>query len=410
VKALLLTNEYPPHIYGGAGVHVDYLSRELAKLIDVEVRCFGDQDTVLDHLRVRGHGVDARLFTATDAKLRPALQALARDISFTADPIDADVVHCHTWYSHFGGIVAKLAYGLPLVITTHSLEPLRSWKREQLGGGYEISLWLERTALEMADRVIAVSNAMKEDILRLFHVEPARLCVAHNGIDTDEYQPVKTRAALDRYGIDATIPYVLFVGRIVRQKGILHLVHAIEHLTAGVQVVLCAGAPDTQEIGEEMAAAVRLMQAHRPDVVWIPEMVDKRSIIELYSHAAVFCCPSIYEPFGLINLEAMACGTAVVASAVGGIPEVVVPEETGLLVDVGPQHADSSEPEDAEGFARRLAAALNRLVASDDLRRRMGAAGRRRAVRHFGWSAVARQVVGVYRALLPPENAGAERR
>jgi starch synthase len=400
VKTLFLTNEYPPHIYGGAGVHVDYLSRELAKLIDVEVRCFGDQRTTLDHLRVRGYGVDARLFAATDAKLQPALQALARGIGFAAEPVDADVVHCHTWYSYLGGVVLKLAYGLPLVITTHSLEPLRSWKREQLGSGYQISSWIERTALEMADVIIAVSNGMKEDILRLFHVDPARLRVVYNGIDTEEYHPVKTRAALDRYGIHATIPYVLFVGRIARQKGILHLVHAIEHLPADVQVVLCAAAPDTREISEEMAAAVRHVQGRRPHVVWICEMVDKCSAIELYSHAAVFCCPSIYEPFGIINLEAMACGTPVVASAVGGIPEVVVPEETGLLVDVGPQRGDTSEPEDAQGYARRLAAALNRLLANEGLRRRMGMAGRQRAVRHFGWAAIAHQVVGVYEAAL----------
>jgi starch synthase len=403
LKALFLTNEYPPHIYGGAGVHVDYLSRELAKLIDIEVRCFGDQHTTLDHLRVRGYGVEARLFAATDAKLRPALQALACSIGFAAEPIDADVVHCHTWYSHLGGIVAKLAYGLPLVITTHSLEPLRSWKREQLAGGYEVSSWIERTALEMADAVIAVSNGMKEDILRLFDVDPARLRVVYNGIDTEEYRPVKTRAALDRYAVDATLPYVLFVGRIARQKGILHLVRAIDHLTPDVQVVLCAGAPDTPEIGEEMAAAVRHVQARRPHVVWIREMVDRRSAIELYSHAAVFCCPSIYEPFGIINLEAMACGTPVVASALGGIPEVVVREETGVLVDVGPQRADG-EPEDAEGFARRLAGALNRLLASGELRHRMGAAGRQRAVRHFGWRAIARQVVGVYETLLQHQS------
>ena len=404
MKALFLTNEYPPHIYGGAGVHVDYLTRELARLIDVEVRCFGEQDAASDHLRVRGHDVDARRFAATDPRLRPALQALARCISFNAQPIDADVVHCHTWYTHFGGIVAKLAYDLPLVITTHSLEPLRAWKREQLGRGYELSSWLERTALEMADAVIAVSNGMREDILRLFPIDPARIHVVYNGIDTEEYHRVTTRAPLARYGIDPTLPYVLFVGRITRQKGILHLVHAIAHLAANVQVVLCAGAPDTPEIGDEMATAVREMQARRPHIVWIAEMVDKPSVIELYSHAAVFCCPSIYEPFGIINLEAMACGTPVVGSAVGGIPDIIVPEETGLLVDLGPQRADTSEPEDADAYARRLAAALNRLLGDDGLPRRMGAAGRARAVQMFGWAAIARQVKALYESLLAPQH------
>jgi starch synthase len=400
MKTLFLTNEYPPHVYGGAGVHVDYLTRELARLIDVEVRCFGDQAAASDHLRVRGYDVEARLFAATDPKLRPVLQSLARCINFTAQPIDADVVHCHTWYSCFGGIVAKLVYGLPLVITTHSLEPLRSWKREQLGRGYELSSWLERTALEMADAVIAVSRSMREDILRLFSVDAERVHVVYNGIDTEEYHPVTTRLALHRYGIDPALPYVLFVGRIARQKGILHLVHAIGHLTPDVQVVLCASAPDTPEIGDEIAVAVREVQSRRPHVVWIREMIDKPSVIELYSHAAVFCCPSIYEPFGIINLEAMACGTPVVASAVGGIPEIVVPEETGLLVDVGVQRADTREPEDADGYARRLAAALNRLLAEDDLRRRMGAAARTCAVHDFSWATVARQVHTLYESVL----------
>jgi starch synthase len=399
MKVLFLTNEYPPHIYGGAGVHVDYLSRELARLVDVEVRCFGEQELAGDHLQVHGHGCDPRLFAATDAQLQPALQALARCVSFAAQPIDADVVHCHTWYTHFGGIVGKLAYGRPLVITPHSLEPLRAWKREQLGRGYDLSSWLERMALKMADAVIAVSTGMKEDVVRLFDIDPARVSVVHNGIDTHEYQPVTTRAALERHAVDPRVPYVLFVGRITRQKGILHLVHAIDHLAPDVQVVLCAGAPDTPEIGEEAAAAVRQVQARRSHVVWIREMLDKRSVIELYTHAAVFCCPSIYEPFGIINLEAMACGTPVVASAVGGIREVVVPEETGLLVDVGPQRRDTGEPQDTAGFARRLAAALNRLLADEGLRRRMGAAGRERAARQFGWAAIARQTLRLYESL-----------
>ena len=313
-------------------------------------------------------------------------------------PIDADVVHCHTWYSHFGGIVAKLAYGKPLVITVHSLEPLRPWKREQLGRGYEVSCWVERTALEMADAVIAVSADAARDITRLFDVRADRLHVIHNGIDAAEYHAVRTENALARYGIDPGRPYVLFVGRITRQKGILHLVRAIAHLDCDVQVVLCAGAPDTREIADEMTAAVGAIQAERPHVIWIREMLDKPSVIELYSHAAVFCCPSIYEPFGLINLEAMACSTPVVASAVGGIKEVVVAGETGLLVEIEPD--ESGEPRAPERFARDLAAAIDRLVADPLLRERMGAAGRRRAVEVFSWTAIARRTADLYATLV----------
>lgn len=398
MKALLLTNEYPPHVYGGAGVHVDYLSRELARLIDVEVRCFGDQDRRDGRLVVRGHAVDPSLLAAAPEKLRSPLGALYRGVSFNAEAIDADVVHCHTWYSHPGGIVAKLAYGTPLVATTHSLEPSRAWKRDQLGRGYDLSTWLEKTALEMADAVIAVSRAMKDDVERLFDVDPARVEIVYNGIDPDEYRASGGREALARHGIDPARPYVLFVGRVTRQKGILHLVRAIDHLPAGVQVVLCAGAPDTAEIGAAMAAAVARVQERRPGVVWIPEMLDKPTVIEMYSQAAVFCCPSIYEPFGIINLEAMACDTPVVASAVGGIPEVVVPEETGLLVPFAA--AADGEPLDPEGYARDLAAALARLLADEPLRRRMAEAGRRRVVERFSWRAVARRTVAVYEAAI----------
>jgi len=399
VKALLLTNEYPPHIYGGAGVHVDYLSRELAKLVDVEVRCFGDQQREQARLLVRGYGVDEQRFAAAPKELRSPLQALARCVGFNADAIDADVVHCHTWYSHLGGIVAKLVYGAPLVLTTHSLEPQRAWKREQLGRGYDLSSWVERTALEMADCVIAVSAGMQRDILRQFAVDPARVKVIYNGIDTDEYRPVATRDAFARYGIDPSIPYVLFVGRVTRQKGILHLVRAIEHLSPGIQVVLCAGAPDTEEIDREMTAAVRRVQEQRAHVVWIREMVDKPTVIELYSHAAAFCCPSIYEPFGLINLEAMACETAVVASAVGGITEVVRHEETGLLVDFAADANGYGEPREPQKFARDLAAAINRLLADEPLRRRLAAAGRARAVARFSWAVIARETVATYESV-----------
>ena len=316
MKALFLTNEYPPYVYGGAGVHVDYLSRELAKTMPVEVRCFGDQKLAKGNLSVTGFELDASGFSCPKA-LQSVLGAVRRCTDFNTTNIDADIVHCHTWYSHFGGILAKLNYGLPLVITVHSLEPLRPWKREQLGGGYDFTVWLERTALEMADAVIAVSSETKADIERLFHVDPSRLHVIYNGIDPAEYRKIESTTELRRLGIDPAKPYLLFVGRITRQKGIIHLVRAIEYMDPGFQIVLCAGAPDTPQIAEEMKAAFERAKAKRADVIWVEEMVDKKTVYELYSHAAVFCCPSIYEPFGIINLEAMACETPVVASAVG---------------------------------------------------------------------------------------------
>jgi len=394
VKALFLTNEFPPNVYGGAGVHVEYLTRELARVMDVEVRCFGEQDLRGERLTVRGYGAPQALLGEADARVRGAFDALGRGIAFAATPSDADVVHCHTWYSHFGGLLAKMAYGVPLVVTVHSLEPLRPWKREQLGGGYEISSWVERTALQSADAVIAVSAGARDDILRLFDVAPERVHVIHNGIDTEEYRAVASTDALSRFGVDRQRPYVLFVGRITRQKGILHLVRAIAHLAPELQVVLCAGAPDTKEIAAEMTAAVQALQERREGVIWIEQMLDKPSVIELYSHATVFCCPSIYEPFGLINLEAMACETAVVASAVGGICEVVVPEQTGLLVEF-PQDA-SGAPTNPEGFERALAAAINRVATQPELASRMGAAGRRRARESFGWDAIAVQTMDLY--------------
>lgn len=398
MKALILTNEFPPHVYGGAGVHVDYLTRALRRSIEVDVRCYGDQHASEPGLAVRGYGSPGDLIGECDPRVRGALDALGRGIAFAATPTDADVVHGHTWYSHFGGLLTKLAFAKPLVITVHSLEPLRPWKREQLAGGFEVSSWIERTTLEAADAVIAVSAGARDDILRLFRVAPERVHVIHNGVDTDEYRPVEARATLERYGIDPRRPYVLFVGRITRQKGILHLVRAIAHLDPTLQVVLCAGAPDTPEIGAEMSEAVRRVQAVRPGVSWIAEMLPRAATIELYSHAAVFCCPSIYEPFGLINLEAMACGTAVVASAVGGIREVVVHDETGVLVEF-PQQA-TGDPQDAARFERDLAAAINRIASDVTLRQRMGEAGRRRAIEHFGWPAIAERTIEVYRSLL----------
>ena len=404
MKALLLTNEYPPNVYGGAGVHVDYLSRELAKLMPVEVRCFGEQQSSDGNLQVQGFGLNDAGFTCPKP-LRSVFGAVQRCTDFNVTDIDADLVHCHTWYSHFGGILAKLNYGLPLVITVHSLEPLRPWKREQLGGGYDFTVWLEKTALEMADAVIAVSAETKADVERLFTIAPERLHVIYNGIDLDEYRKVQTTAALERYGVDPSTPFVLFVGRITRQKGIVHLVRAIQHMDPGFQVVLCAGAPDTPEIAHEMEEAVAAATAQRPGVIWIREMVNKATVYELYSHAAVFCCPSIYEPFGIINLEAMACETAVVASAVGGIKEVVVDGETGFLVPLDQMKESPFEPKDPEQFARDLAARINQLMADPGLRERFGRAGRKRAEEKFSWGAIAQKTKALYEDLLQAQGS-----
>lgn len=399
MKALFLTNEYPPYIYGGAGVHVDYLSRELAKSIEVEVRCFGDQRSLGTNPAVRGFELDAGAYTCPK-RLRSVFGAVQRCLDFNTIAIEADVVHCHTWYSHFGGILAKLNYGLPLVITTHSLEPLRPWKREQLGGGYDFSLWVEKTALEMADAVIAVSHGTKADVERLFEVRPERLHVIYNGIDLEEYRPTERSDALLRFGIDPARPYLLFVGRITRQKGIVHLARAIPFMDPGFQIVLCAGAPDTPEIAAEMKAAVRAAQTERSGVIWIEEMVDREAVRQLYSHAAVFCCPSIYEPFGIINLEAMACETAVVASAVGGIKEVVVDGETGFLVPVEQMKESPFEPINPEKFERDLAAKINELMANPELQKKFGRAGRKRAEENFGWRAIAKETARLYEALV----------
>jgi alpha-maltose-1-phosphate synthase len=398
LKVLLLTNEYPPHIYGGAGVHVAYLSRELAKAMPVEVRCFGDQNFEERNLKVRGFELDTSDFTCPKP-LQSVFGAVRRCTDFNTTNIGADLVHCHTWYSHFGGILAKLNYGIPFVITVHSLEPLRPWKREQLGGGYEFSLWIEKTALEMADAIIAVSSETKRDVGRLFEVDPNRVRVIHNGIDLEEYRKVDSTDALKRHGINPDRPYLLFVGRIARQKGIVYLVRSIQFMDPGFQIVLCAGAPDTSEIAIEMQKTIEQAKAKRSGIIWIEEMVDRSAVIELYSHAAVFCCPSIYEPFGIINLEAMACGTAVVASAVGGIKEVVVDGETGFLVPLEQMKESPFEPIDPEKFSRDLAEKVNQLMKDRQLREKFGKAGRKRVEEKFSWSAIAQKTKALYETL-----------
>lgn len=399
MKTLFYTREFPPYVYGGAGVHVEYLADELSKLMNVEVRCFGDQDSKDGNLSVKGFPYENETFDNADDKLKAVFKTLSTGLHMNADAIDADVVHCHTWYAHFAGIMAKLCYGVPLVITTHSLEPLRPWKREQLGRGYDASSWIEKTAIEMADALIAVSEETKEDVLKHFNVDENKVKVIYNGINLQQYITTSETSTLDEYNVDKNKPYVLFVGRITRQKGIIHLVNAIKYIDPDTQIVLCAGAPDTKEIGLEMEEAVNEVKKTRNNVIWIDKMVTKEEIIQLYSHADVFCCPSIYEPFGIINIEAMACDTAVVASAVGGIKEVVVDGETGILIPVEQQDAAPFEPINPDKFAKDLAEGVNKLISNPDLRKSMAKKGRKRVEEHFDWIAIAKQVEELYKSL-----------
>jgi starch synthase len=391
MKAVLMTREFPPEVYGGAGVHVEYLARELAKLTDVEVRCFGaDRE-------------GARAFRPWD-ELRDAnqaLQVMSVDLAMAGDLNGASLAHSHTWYANFGGHAAKLLHGIPHVMTTHSLEPSRPWKEEQLGGGYRLSSFCERTAIEAADAVIAVSRAMREDVLAAYpSLDPAKLHVILNGIDTEQYQPDQKTDVLERYGVLPGEPLVVFVGRITRQKGIVHLAQAALDIDPRAQIVLAAGAPDTPEIAREMEDKVERVRAERGNVVWIQQMLEKSEVIQLLSHATCFVCPSIYEPLGIVNLEAMACGAAVVATATGGIPEVVVDGETGLLVPFEPGDAVTREPGDPAAFAREIAERVNTLIADPVLAERFGEAGRRRAVEKFSWATIAEETLALYRRVV----------
>ncbi len=389
----LLTREYPPDVYGGAGVHVEYLARELGRLADVRVHCFGAPRS--------DPGVTAYADPPELADANAALRTMGVDLVMAAGCAGAGVVHSHTWYANLAGHLAKLLYRVPHVMTTHSLEPLRPWKAEQLGGGYALSSWCERVAIEAADVVIAVSQTMRRDVLEAYPaVEPFRVRVVHNGIDPAEYAPDHGTDVLERLGIRTDLPTVTFVGRITRQKGLPYLLRAAHSLPPQTQLVLLAGAPDTPEIGAEVEQLANELGGTREHVVWVQEMLPKAEVIQALTHSTVFVCPSVYEPMGIVNLEAMACETAVVATATGGIPEVVAHGETGLLVPIDQVSDGTGTPVDAHRFISDLAAAINEMLADPARAAAYGRAGRERAVRYFSWASVAEETAEIYRSLL----------
>jgi starch synthase len=395
VRVDLLTREYPPEVYGGAGVHLEYLARDLRRLADVRVHCFG---APRDEPGVTGYPDPPPGLAGANA----ALRTMGIDLEMAAGAAGTDLVHSHTWYANLAGHVAKLLYGVPHVVTTHSLEPLRPWKAEQLGGGYALSSWVERTAVEAADAVIAVSAGMKRDVLAAYPaVLPDRVRIVHNGIDTEEYHPDRNTDVVERIGMDPDRPSVTFVGRVTRQKGLPYLLRAARSLPRDAQLVLLAGAPDTPEIATEVEELVAELNKTRDGVLWILQMLPKREVIQILTHSTVFVCPSVYEPMGIVNLEAMACETAVVATATGGIPEVVEDGVTGLLVPIEQLDDGTGTPVDPDRFVHDLAAAVTELLADPQRAAEMGRAGRRRAVEHFSWASIADRTMDVYRSVLP---------
>jgi glycogen synthase len=404
MRITLLTNEYPPHVYGGAGVHVEYLSRELACLDggghDVQILCFGDPKEHSLSKKVKGVHLPPGL-SLQDLHHPKLLGTLFQNILMIGSSEETDIVHAHTWYTHLAGILIKEIYNAPLVLTTHSLEPQRPWKEEQLGPAYRASTWIEKTAYQNADGVIAVSQSMKEGAHDIYQVPLNKIRIIPNGIDVNQYQPSLSPALLTKYRIDPDKPFLIFVGRITRQKGIIHLINAIKYLSPGLQIVLCAGAPDTEEIEKEMAERVEEARTQtKNEIIWIRQWVPRSDLIVLYSHASLFICPSIYEPFGIVILEAMACGTPVIASAVGGIPEVVDHGETGFLVPFEPMGSHNDRPKDPEKFSKDLADAVNTLLSSPERIKRMGVKSRERVENHFSWKSIAQQTLNFYQALV----------
>ncbi|WP_395050137.1 glycogen synthase [Flavobacterium sp.] len=400
MKIALFSNEFPPNIYGGAGVHIDFLSQELAKLGKVEVRCFGDQSVYIDNMHVSG--INSSLTKMVDEN-NPHIKMfhnLSRNVEMSQATPKADVIHCHTWYTHLAGIMTRELLQVPLILTTHSLETHRPWKVEQLGNGYFLSRWIENSAYNTADGIIAVSEQMKDDVIEAYGVHPEKVTVIHNGIDPEFYKPTFDNNLLLEYGINPNIPFVLFVGRITRQKGISQLIAAAKHFNKNSQIVLCAGAPDTKEIELETEALIADLRKEKEGVILISEMLPREKIKILYSHARVFACPSLYEPFGIINLEAMACETPVVGSHVGGIPEIIVEGESGYLVPLISVSRTDFNPANPELFQKAFAAKINILLDDEALATRMGKAGRERVLKIFSWESIAKTTFDYYQTVI----------
>ena len=400
MKIALFTNEFPPNIYGGAGVHIDFLSQELAKLGQIEVRCFGDQKVALEKMNVIGITSSLTKMEDPNNTHIKMFHNLSKNVEMAQATPDTDIIHCHTWYSHLAGIFTRELLQVPLILTTHSLETHRPWKVEQLGNGYFLSRWIEQSAYKLADGIIAVSEQMKEDVIEAYGVDKEKVTVIHNGIDPEFYKPTFDNSLLEEYGIDPNIPFVLFVGRITRQKGISQLIAAAKHFNKNSQIVLCAGAPDTKEIELETEALIADLRKERDGVILISEMLPREKIKVLYSHARVFACPSLYEPFGIINLEAMACETPVVGSHVGGIPEIIVEGNTGYLVPLQSVSRTDFNPLNPEAFQKDFASKVNLLLDDETLATAMGKAGRERVLKIFSWESIAKTTFNYYQEVI----------
>ena len=400
MKIALFTNEFPPNIYGGAGVHIDFLSHELKKLAQVEVRCFGNQKEQTNQLNVLGVQPSLNVMNDENNPHIKMFQNLSRNVEMAQHTLEADVIHCHTWYTHLAGIFSRELVQSPLILTTHSLETHRPWKVEQLGNGYFLSRWIEHHAYNTADGIIAVSEQMKTDVIEAYGVSPEKVTVIHNGIDPEFYKPTFDNSLLLELGINPAVPFVLFVGRITRQKGISQLIEAAQYFDKNCQIVLCAGAPDTPKIAAETEELISKLKSNRDGVILISEMLPREKIKVLYSHARVFACPSLYEPFGIINLEAMSCETPVVGSAVGGIPEIIVENETGYLIPLESISRTDFNPKNPEAFQRNFAEKINRLLADENLANAMGKAGRKRVLEKFSWESIAKTTFNYYEEVI----------